>query len=170
MCMVLLEKRMIDVTMKQSLKEGKKMTSKQQVLVTVITAVVAFSLTQGISNGMNENKKERQYYIIRKVNTATNFLKPGETLAGYVEDCVCGAKIHCIGRNEKCAVISSEELEPDCREGVNTPKTKILYYIEEVYATGTPALNLAGFIEGSRKKGRGIGGDKVLGVFKVNNY
>ncbi len=146
------------------------MTSKQQVLITVITAVVAFSLTQGMSNGMNENKKERQYYIIRKVNTATNFLKPGETLAGYVDDCVCGAKIHRIGRNEKCAVILSAELGPDFREGVNIPETEILYYIEEVYATGTPPPNLVGFIEGSRKKGRGIGGDKVLGVFKANNY
>ena len=142
------------------------MTNKQ-VLVTVITAVVAFSLTQGTNGRVSEKKKELQYYIIRKVNTATNFLKHDETLAGYVEDCVCGAKIHRIGRNEKCAVITSAKLGPDCREGVNIPKTKILYYIKEVYATGTPVLNLVGFIEGSRKKGRGIGGDKVLGVFKA---
>jgi len=145
------------------------MTNKQQALVIVIAAVGAFSLTQGTSDIMSEKEKERQYYIIRKVNTATNFLKPGETPAGYVDDCVCGAKVHRIGRNEKCAVISAE-LGPDFREGVNIPGTETLYYIEEVYATGTPAPNLVGFIEGSRKKGRGIGGDKVLGVFKANNY
>ncbi len=145
------------------------MTNKQQALVIVIAAVGAFSLTQDTSDMVIEKKKKRKYYVIKNVNTATHYLEPDETLAGYVDDCVCGAKIHRIGRNEKCAVISAE-LGPDFREGVNIPGTEILYYIEEVYATGTPAPNLVGFIEGSRKKGRGIGGDKVLGVFKVNNY
>lgn len=97
-----------------------------------------------------------QFYVIKKVNTGTKFLKPGQNLAGFLDNsAVCGAKGSGIGA-QACAVVSAGPLM------IAQP----LYKLKEVLVTGTPKPNFVGFIKGSIKKGHGIGGDKAMGVFK----
>lgn len=98
-----------------------------------------------------------QYYVIEKVNKGTHFLKPGQEFAGFLNNAsICGAVGTGMGA-QACAVVTPEkDAEPET-----------FYYLEEAYVTGTPAKNLVGFIEASIRKGKGIGGDKATGVFKV---
>jgi hypothetical protein len=119
-------------------------------LMTLLFALMALAFSA-------QSVEATTYYIIEKVNKGTPYLKPGQTSAGYVNNnSICGAKGGEQPGAEACAVVTP----------IPHMSEPLYYLVENVLVTATPAKNLVGFIEGSIKKGPGIGGDKGTGVFR----